>query len=64
MEEYKDFKDFIGRYKERVYMRICDYIPDDDTTFMNGIMRCYVDRKGQYRRPSYLMLWNMLYGGK
>jgi geranylgeranyl pyrophosphate synthase len=32
--------------------------------FNEGMVRCYVDRKGQYRRPSYLLLWNQLYGGR
>ncbi len=60
--EYEDFKGFVAAFKEPVYRRILDYISINDPKF-SEIMRCYVDRKGQYRRPSYLLLWTLLYGG-
>lgn len=58
------FKDFAAFYKERVYGKICEYLPTGEPKYFNeNILRSYVDRKGQYRRPSYLLLWNLLYGG-
>ncbi len=63
MEEFGNFKGFLAAHKERVYKKICEYMPSDDPIFMGKVMRCYVDRKGQYRRPGYLLLWAALYGG-
>ncbi len=60
--DFEDFKGFVSGFKEPVYRRIIEYIPDHDKRF-SEMMRCYVDRKGQYRRPSYLLLWTLLYGG-
>lgn len=58
------FKDFVAEHKDSVYGRILKYMPTGDPKeFNEGMVRCYVDRKGQYRRPSYVMLWNLLYGG-
>jgi geranylgeranyl pyrophosphate synthase len=31
--------------------------------FNESMVRCYVDRRGQYRRPSYVLLWTRLYNG-
>ena len=63
-EETGKFKSFIEQHKEKVYSRICDFLPQGEPKFFNEkVMRVYVDRKGQYRRPAYVMLWNLLYGG-
>lgn len=59
-----DFKSFIALYKERIYNAITGYLPEGEPAEHCKAVRSYVDRKGQYRRPSYLMLWNLLYGGK
>jgi geranylgeranyl pyrophosphate synthase len=64
-----DFKDFIAKYKSIVYNKISEYLIKNDVKQRldkgkyNQIMRVYVDRLGQYRRPSYTILWTMLYGG-
>lgn len=55
--------EFIGLYKEKIYSKICDYMPSDFDYSFSDMVRCYVDRKGQFRRPAYLLLWNKLYGG-
>ncbi|MBI4017688.1 MAG: polyprenyl synthetase family protein [Candidatus Aenigmarchaeota archaeon] len=60
----RDFKSFVALYKETVYNKICEYLPKGEPEAYHKIVRCYVDRKGQYRRPSYLLLWNLLYGGR
>ncbi len=60
----KDFKEFVGLYKDEVYQKECEYLPKGDPEKFNEIMRLYVDRRGQYRRPGYLLLWAALYGGK
>ncbi len=59
------FKDFVAEHKESIYGKIREYMPvGEPRQFNEEMMRCYVDRKGQYRRPSYLLLWDLLYGGK
>ncbi len=63
MAEADNFKDFIEKYMERIHSKICEYIPNEDPIFMDKIMKCYVNRKGHYRRPSYTLLWTSLYGG-
>ncbi len=65
MEEYNTFKEFISAHKDSIYSTICSYMPSGrPEKFNNEIMRCYVDRKGKYSRPSYLLLWSLLYGGR
>ncbi len=59
----KDFKEFIGLYKDEVYRKECEYMPTGEPAKFNEMVRCYVDRRGQYRRPGYLLLWTALYGG-
>ncbi len=62
--EPKNFKEFIRAHKADVHGKICDYLSKEEPVrFTNEIMPVYVNRLGQYRRPSYLMLWSMLYGG-
>lgn len=60
----QDFKSFVALYKDAVYRKICDYLPSGPPEEHHQAVRCYVDRKGQYRRPSYLLLWTLLYGGR
>jgi len=45
-----------------VYREVVNYIPKWGDRY-DEMVRCYVDRKGQYRRPSYVLLWNILFGG-
>lgn len=58
-----DFKAFVGQHKERVYQAICSYFPEDAPSEFKQMVRSYTDRKGQYRRPSYVILWALLYNG-
>lgn len=61
--EYSSFKEFIAAHKEIIYNKICEYIPSGNPKrFNEEIMRCYVDRKGKYARPSLILLWSLLYG--
>jgi len=59
-----DFKEFVGQHRERVYQIICSYFPDNAPPEFIKMLRSYTDRKGQYRRPGYAILWTLLYGGK
>lgn len=62
--EQGDFKQFVADHKEKVFGKIMEYLEVDVPEDFTKIMRCYVERKGQYRRPTYTILWNLLYGGK
>lgn len=62
-EKGNDFKSFVGQYKDRVYDKICEYLPIGDPKEYHDMVRVYVDRKGKYGRPGYLLLWTGLYGG-
>lgn len=59
-----DFKEFCNAYKEQVYGRLKEYLPVGEPKEFMKMVHAYPDRKGQYRRPSYAILWAMLYGGK
>ena len=58
-----DFKEFVAAHRDKVYSKLIEYLSVDAPADFSEIMRCYVDRKGQYRRPTYTILWNLLYGG-
>ncbi|MCL5112300.1 MAG: polyprenyl synthetase family protein [Candidatus Marsarchaeota archaeon] len=59
----KDFKEFIKAYSDDVYSKECEYMPNGIPDEFNEVVRSYVDRRGQYRRPGYLLIWTALYGG-
>jgi len=58
------FEEYIGKHKETVYNTICGYLPRGAPEEHHKMVREYVDRKGKYARPSLLLLWAELYGGK
>ncbi len=62
-ENILDFKSFVVEHKERVYDTICGYFPEDAPKEFLEMVRSYTDRKGQYRRPTYTILWALLYNG-
>lgn len=57
------FREFIALYKDDIYNRLVSYFPTSGPAEFNKMAMTYTERKGQYRRPSYIMLWNRLYGG-
>jgi len=58
------FKEYIGKHKETIYNKICEYLPKKTPEKHYQMVRVYVDRKGKYARPSLLLLWTELHGGK
>ena len=58
-----DFKAFVAEHKDKVYDKLVEYLNVDAPPAFSEMLRCYVERKGQYRRPTYTILWNLLYGG-
>jgi len=57
------FQSFKSSYRARIYEAVCRYIPVGEPEAYHSMVRVYVDRQGQYRRPAYLILWTLLYGG-
>lgn len=57
------FKSFAEMFRPKVYDTIRKYLPEGYPEKHNEIVRCYSDRMGQYRRPSYLIAWTLLYNG-
>lgn len=58
------FEDYIDRHKMTVYAKICEYLPKKAPEEHYKMVRVYVDRMGKYVRPSLLLLWTELHGGK
>lgn len=58
-----DFQSFKSSYRDRIYETVCRYLPGGEPETYHNMVRTYVDRQGQYRRPVYLILWTVLYGG-
>ncbi|MCL4390630.1 polyprenyl synthetase family protein [Candidatus Marsarchaeota archaeon] len=63
IDNVSSFKEFIALYKDDIYNRLVSYFPTSGPAEFNKMAMTYTERKGQYRRPSYIMLWNRLYGG-
>ena len=63
LETMERFEDFSLKYRDVVYKQLSAYLPKTSDEQYNTMMKVYTDRKGSYRRPSYLLLWNLLYGG-
>jgi len=59
----ENFKEFTAQHKEKVYSKILENIPNLEPKEYKDIVRVYIDRKGQYRRPAYVLLGSLLYGG-
>ena len=63
IESISGFKGLIEFYKPVVYKTLKGYMPGSEAGKFGEMVNSYTDRTGQYRRPAYLILWNMLYGG-
>ncbi|MGC8623528.1 MAG: polyprenyl synthetase family protein [Candidatus Micrarchaeia archaeon] len=57
-----DFKDYIEKYRNMIYEKICEYVPIGDEPGASNIMRDYIDRQGSYRRPGLVMLTGQMFG--
>ena len=58
------FLKYVENHKESVYNKICEYLPKKAPEEHYKMVRVYVDRRGKYVRPSLLLLWTELHGGK
>jgi len=58
------FGEYVEKHRETVYNKICEYLPRKTPEEHYKMVREYVDRKGKYVRPSLLLLWTELHGGK
>lgn len=58
-----EFDAYVDNYKDKIYKRICEYIPDREPKEHYKWVREYTDRQGKYGRPGLIVLWCELYGG-
>ena len=58
------FKGYVDQHKEAIFNKICEYLPRKTPEEHYKMVRVYTDRKGKYVRPSLVLLWTELYGGK
>jgi len=58
------FEDYISSHKKAVYDTLCGYLPNKAPEEHYKMVREYSDRQGKYARPSLLLLWTELHGGK
>lgn len=63
-KRWDSFKSFSTEHRDIVYDKIMEYLAIDAPEDFKEILTCYTERKGQYRRPMYTILWSLLYGGK
>lgn len=63
LEEVRGFEEFSRHYRDKVYARLLSYLPVTEDESYNSMIHVYSERKGSYRRPSYLLLWTVLFGG-
>ena len=57
------FVEYAAEHADKVYNKICEHLPDREPKEHYKMVRDYVDRRGKYKRPAYLLLWTELYGG-
>ena len=59
-----NFKEYIEIHRPSIYSKICEYVPLKEPIEHHKIMRDYIDRKGNYRRPGLVMLTGQIFGAK
>jgi len=64
MEMLMKFEKYIELHKEQVYKKILEYLPRREPKAHYDWVSEYSSRRGKYARPSLIMLWCELYGGK
>ncbi len=57
------FEEYLHKHRDSVYDKICEYLPSKEPKEHYKMVREYVDRKGKYTRPIFLVLWTELHGG-
>lgn len=59
-----NFKEYIELHRSKVYSKICEYVPIKEPQEHYRIMRDYIDRQGNYRRPGLVLLSAQMFGAK
>ena len=62
-KQWTDLKSFVSENRDAVYNKVLSYLSIDAPGEFKKIMSCYTQRRGQYRRPMYMLIWDLLYGG-
>jgi geranylgeranyl pyrophosphate synthase len=58
------FRVYVEKHRNTIYRQICEYLPRREPEEHYAMVRVYTDRMGKYVRPSLLLLWAELFGGK
>ncbi len=58
-----EFKEFSRMYTDIVYNELIKNFPQNAPKSFSEMLHSYTDRKGQYRRPAYLLAWTLLFNG-
>jgi geranylgeranyl pyrophosphate synthase len=56
------FNYFVAVYKEAIHSKIVSYLPSFENESFTKVVREYIDRMGQYRRPGLVLLSGRLFG--
>jgi geranylgeranyl pyrophosphate synthase len=57
-----NFSSFVSIYREAIHSKIISYLPKLQNRAFTKIIREYIDRMGQYRRPGLVILSGRLFG--
>ena len=57
-----EFNEYVAKRRNAIYSKITDYIPLQEPEEHYKIVREYIDRQGNYRRPILLMLTGEMFG--
>jgi geranylgeranyl diphosphate synthase type II len=58
------FAEYIEKHRQSIYSKIIQSIPEKLPDDFNKMVKSYVERQGKYGRPSFIVLWCELHGGK
>lgn len=58
------FEEYCKLHSDKIYKKICEYIPDKEPKEHYKMVKEYTRRRGKYARPNLALLWCELYGGK
>lgn len=58
------FEEYCKLHSDKIYKKLCEYIPDKEPKEHYKMVREYTQRRGKYARPNLVLLWCELYRGK
>ncbi len=59
-----EFEKYIELHRHKIFSKLMEYIPNREPKEHYSWVREYSLRKGKYARPTFIVLWCEMYGGK